>query len=359
MPIRERRMTSWLLKWATGLSTLGIFLFLTICRLEINAHVFFKNWISPLDQPAIEPLSKCFENLQGNKTFTVNITPGLPVWEDNTCFDFAQLFQSSKHPFEGSQVFHTFWSSHLTSYFDEKPMATLRSFAATQSLNYTLTVWIPTEDEERLVESEGWGLAEKTQRIRYQIIHPDTLVRGTALEPYVKEIWGRTNLLRMLVLYQYGGVWFDLDTMFIRDMSPLFEHEWIAQGGCRSDPFTGALFHFHRQSPFVCEILEGAGDLFKKNESGEDPEIFGSKLYYRVYKRLLHHQIRPWSALSWCFTDPSRCGRNSLPSMFVNIDLDKEKVGKAFAYHWRGRWNYMPGSIFKYLESMNKKKVSW
>ena len=187
----------------------------------------------------------------------------------------------------------------------------------------------------------------------------------------------RDDLLRMLVLYRHGGVWFDLDTMFVRDLAPLFEHEWIAQGSCSTgmfgNPFTGALFHFHKQSPYVCEILEGAADLFKARKQVENdgvvppkrylikgPEIFGSKLYYRIYRRVLHHGIKPWSILPWCFTDPSQCRRsNSLPSLFSEVEFDQKRVDQTFAYHWRDHWSSIPGSIFKYLDTNHRKRTNW
>ncbi|KAI8968529.1 hypothetical protein BDF20DRAFT_807081, partial [Mycotypha africana] len=339
-----------------------------LCRLEVNAHVYLRNWLSPPQPVVIEPLSSCFTNIsknspyyQGNQRFTGNFVPGLPVWEAHTCYDFAALFKTPRYPSsDRKQSFHTYWSSNTSSgNFDEKQLATLRSFTATQNVNHTLTVWIQPEDEKLLVQSENWNYIQRLQnfdRISYRVVDPVALTKNTPIEIF-KDAWrtlvddendgtGRDDLLRMLVLYQYGGVWFDLDTMFIRDLSPLFEHEWIAQGSCSTgmfgNPFTGALFHFYQKSPYVCEILEGAADLFRARveaDSGtssktqpsppkrhliKGPEIFGSKLYYRIYRRILHNGIKPWSILPWCFTDPSQCRRiNSLPSLFKNTQFEK------------------------------------
>ncbi|KAL9538889.1 hypothetical protein MBANPS3_010604 [Mucor bainieri] len=356
--------------------------FFMLCRLEVNAHVYLRNWLSPPQPVVIEPLSKCFSNLppdspyyQGNQKFSANFVPGLPVWEAHTCYDFAALFKPQRYPHNGDQLFHTYWSSNLTQEFEEKQIATLRSFSATQNTNHTLIVWIPAEDEDRLTKSESWNYLTRSQqkrdRIVYKVVQPNILVKDTAIEPFV-DTWqslvhdgndgkGRDDLLRMLVLYRYGGLWFDMDTMFVRDLAPLFEHEWIAQGSCS----TG--------SPYVCEILEGAADLFKARVQVEKglaeppkrylvtgPEIFGSKLYYRIYRRVLHHGIKPWSILPWCFTDPSQCRRsNSLPSLFSNTDFDEKRVRQTFAYHWRDRWTATPGTIFKFLDSLHKKRTNW
>lgn len=372
--------------------------FFVLCRLEVNAHIYVRNWFSPPQPLVVEPLSKCFDNIpetspyyQGNQQFSVNFVPGLPVWEAHTCYDFAALFKPQRYPHDGEKIFHTYWSSNMTNDFQDKQVSTLRSFAATQNSTHSLIVWIPEEDEERLAKSDSWNYLlksqENTNRISYQVVRPNELTKDTPIEEYV-DTWrslvakandgkGKDDLLRMLVLYRYGGVWFDLDTMFVRDLSPLFEHEWIAQGSCSTgmfgNPFTGALFHFRKNSPYVCEILEGATDLFKARiqvENGASeiqkrylvagPEIFGSKLYYRIYRRVLHHGIKPWSILPWCFTDPSQCKRsNSLPSLFSNSNFDENRVRQTFAYHWRDKWSSVPGSIFKFLDSLHAKKTNW
>lgn len=373
--------------------------FFVLCRLEVNAHVYVRSWFSPPQPLVIEPLSNCFKDVpkdspyyQGNGKFTANIVPGLPVWEAHTCYDFAALFTPQRYRFDGDQRFHTYWTSNITKNFEEKQVATLRSFAATQNANHTLTVWIPAEDEAKLATSKAWVHLTQSQKkrdqITYKVIQPDILTKDTAIEPFVDD-WresvglgndgkGRDDLLRMLVLYRHGGVWFDLDTMFVRDISPLLEHEWIAQGSCSTgmfgNPFTGALFHFKQNSPYVCEILEGASDLFKARKQVENqdselpakrylvkgPEIFGSKLYYRIYRRVLHHGIKPWSILPWCFTDPSQCRRtNSLPSLFKNTQFDENRVRQTFAYHWREKWTAVPGTIFKFLDTLHSRKTNW
>ncbi|KAI9484166.1 MAG: hypothetical protein EXX96DRAFT_561139 [Benjaminiella poitrasii] len=407
---KNRRLMINLVKYGVIAIFLGALSFFMLCRLEVNAHVYLRNWLSPPQPVVIEPLSTCFDRIpknspyyQGNQKFTANFVPGLPVWEAHTCYDFAGLFKPQRYPNNGYQLFHTYWSSNLTNKFEEKQVATIRSFAATQNVNHTLIVWIPAEDEARLSQSENWkylthAQQKKRDRIVYKVVQPEVLTKDTPIEPFV-HIWqslvhsgndgkGRDDLLRMLVLYRYGGVWFDIDTMFVRDLSPLFEREWIAQGSCSTgmfgNPFTGALFHFHESSPYVCEILEGAADLFKarlqveqnkkilssgKKEKVEEPakrylitgpEIFGSKLYYRIYRRALHHGIKPWSILPWCFTDPSQCRQsNSLPSLFSNGNFDEKRVRQTFAYHWRDRWTAIPGTIFKFLDSLHKKQTNW
>ncbi|KAI8885436.1 hypothetical protein K501DRAFT_331902 [Backusella circina FSU 941] len=375
------------------IAILSAFSFLLSCRMELNIRIYIRSWLSPPEDILIEPLSSCFDKVsnssvyyQGSSKFRPDLVPGLPVWESHTCYDFASLLKPNTS--DSYELYHTYWSSNMTG-FDEKQLATLRSFSATQkNVNHTLIVWIPAMDESALIKSSAWTHLKRQQqkeegkrrsRIIYRVIDPTLLVHDTPLETFTDK-WrqlvsedrqGKDDLLRMLVLYQFGGIWFDLNTLFVRDLSPLRGHEWMAQGNCASgtlgNPFTGALFHFNRNSPYVCEMLEGAADVFKADRKEKQrylikggSDIFGSKLYHRIYRRITHHGIRPWSGLPWCFTDPSQCNlSNSLPSLFSNSDFDEKRVNQIFAYHWREKWTATPGKLFKFIDNANHKRTNW
>lgn len=66
----------------------------------------------------------------------------------------------------------------------------------------------------------------------------------------------------------------------------------------------GALMHFHRHSPYLCSLLSvlAASPLPEKGTTA-----WGSHLYQRTLRRLLHQGIRPFEVLPWCLTDPRNC----------------------------------------------------
>ncbi|KAL0083793.1 hypothetical protein J3Q64DRAFT_1611254, partial [Phycomyces blakesleeanus] len=331
------------------------------CRLEANARVFPQEWVSPRQPQINYPLSNCL-NLPNNSPYrhgqashTISITPGVPLWRADTCYDFAGLIKPSIKPVLQDTIFHTYWSTNITG-FGDKQLDTLRSFVATQNPNSTkLFVWVPSTDTKALVFSAQWKMAQELapKRIEYRTIDHKALTQNTPLADYVDD-WRNhvynthTNqdmLLRLLVLSQYGGLWFDMDTLLVRDMGPLLEYEWISQGDCKTsmegNPFDGGLLHFKKQSPFVCEMLEVAVDQFniiKQTNTrfpvdnsqakllkltANTPETFGAQLYYGVYRNILHHHIKPWSSLPWCFTDGTMCNSaNALPKLTSESKVD-------------------------------------
>ena len=52
-----------------------------------------------------------------------------------------------------------------------------------------------------------------------------------------KKAWVDGDLIRLPLLWQYGGVWVDMDSLLTRDMSPLLEHEFVTQWDCYGSLF--------------------------------------------------------------------------------------------------------------------------
>ena len=69
-------------------------------------------------------------------------------------------------------------------------------------------------------------------RIEFVMVDWDELARGTCLEQHPEmihvdpaksgmKIQSKVNMLRLMILYQHGGVWVDTDTILLRDFRPL------------------------------------------------------------------------------------------------------------------------------------------
>ncbi|SAM00133.1 hypothetical protein [Absidia glauca] len=397
---RNKRGVLNVLRWLVIGILFALFSFLVICRLELNARLYIRQWITPTQLTESEPLSSfCFGD-QANKTTTTtstkkyayNFVPGIPVWEEYTCYDYASLLQPLPESDTAvplpTTVFHTTWSSQEQDHLTPTHLATLRSFMATQPLNSSqLIVWIHPKDEAKLISDPLWKKAANG-KTRYEV-YSDILTKGTALESSAlsaaaaletddtvnlateTNIVSTSELLKLAVLYQRGGIWFDLNTLFVRDMTPLLGHEWIAQGKCQTtmagNPFEGGgLMHFYPRSPSMCELIYGstkppstnAGHKITKTifgatgKSGGARGTRGAELYHRIYRTLLRNGIKPWSTLPWCFTDPTQCkSSNSLPSPLEQADFSPLRLRQTFAVHFAAPKKQSDlGSIYKYLQ---------
>ncbi|KAL1922186.1 uncharacterized protein VTP21DRAFT_9725 [Calcarisporiella thermophila] len=331
--------------------------FFSFYGIEITLKPRFSN----LEQLAAQPLSSCFsESGTSNTTMLpaatyVDIAPGIRINDGWDCYDFAATLQMDPRMPRSKVIYHTYWRTDLRP-FGDKQVATLRSFFATQDGNYsTLYLWTSNADlaSEPLIQQ----LASEFHS-RFHVLHysPEEVASGSPMENSSHlQLQDRSayldgDLVRLLVLYKYGGVWFDMDTLFVRDLAPLLHHEWLGQWDCYGPigfPMNGALMRFNRKSPYVCEMLS---DMARSPLPTRNSIDWGARLYYRVYRRLIKNGVRPWSVLPWCFHDSMLCrADNSMPNAFVDAEFPTERLMQVFSYHWHNQWDKKPGSLFQFL----------
>ena len=79
-----------------------------------------------------------------------------------------------------------------------------------------------------------------------KIVDYDQLAQGTELANSdllrIKDTkaWVDGDLVRLLVLWAYGGLWVDMDSLLTRDLAPLLEHEFVTQWDCYGESLDGS-----------------------------------------------------------------------------------------------------------------------
>lgn len=305
---------------------------------------------------------------------------------DMDCYDFAATIQSphqSHHPtFVPSDDrihYHTYWRVDLAP-FGERQEYMLKSFFATQNVyNTRLIMWsngdlsvypilqkytarFPDAFELRVADIKG--LARETP-----------LDGSSLLNSNDKKAWLDGDLVRLLVVWTYGGVWIDMDSLLTRDLSPLLEHEFVTQWDCygtslflvflrrcRADlpsihadkPYmalNGALMHFHKRSPYLCEAFHIMATSSPPHPGSTD---WGALLYLKLWRRLLAAHIPPFKILPFCFSDARACRLdNRLPDPFepdrssgtwtMGLGLEAggaldQALGDVFSVHLHNQW---------------------
>lgn len=369
----QRQILIVVLKWIGTALAVGVLLFFTLFGIDFNPHVSLKAPFASTRPSSGALSSTCFANYVPEESLNqpYGIIPSVPVIEEHTCYEYAALLKSNSTPPLPSVIYHTFWSSRFTSFSDDQ-VASLRSFIATQSSSATLYLWISAEDHAVLKQSKSWQTISTPHRIDIKIIDSETesLIHDTPLASswQLHNINEIKHLLRLATLYRYGGVWFDLEVLFLRDMAPLLGQEWLSQAHCLESSYSstsgsryeGVFLHFFKGSPYLCEMMTEANAQLTHTSPLHQLPSLGSHLYARIYHRLLEHRMQTWAVLPWCFTDPSQClAKNSLPSVFRNARFDNNMLSSVFAYHWHKSWTSSPGSIYKFLVSQHKESVAW
>lgn len=215
---------------------------------HIELSFYSRDWINREVAP-VRPLSGCFEadrvssmynvteNVYGPRRTEVQAGMGMRMGLD--CYDFAGTIQKTgRSSTEGGARtnFHTYWRTDLAP-FGPRQEWMLKSFFATQDLGTAkLTLWSNGDLSHNSILASY--LSKYPAQFALSIVDIPDLARGTELEGSEllgskdKKAWTDGDLVRLLLLWNFGGVWVDMDSLLTRDLEPLLEHEFVTQWDC-------------------------------------------------------------------------------------------------------------------------------
>lgn len=328
---------------AAGLIVLGIFL-LWEPYLEL---IWYPRWWVRQEIETIPPLAGCFDPervsprynvtdaLYGPRHTEVHAGMRMPLGID--CYAFAGTIPHPPNnsrtgiplPREQRTHFHTYWRYDLAP-FDERQEWMFKSFFATQDPDSSVMVLWSNGDLSGNEVLQKW-LRRYPDALVLREVDFSELARGTALEGssmlqvHDKRAWVDGDLIRLLVLWAYGGVWVDMDELLTRDLTPLLEHEFVTQWDCiekKYQPFNGAVMRFRQYSPYLCEAFHIMAAAAPPRKGSND---WGSLLYLKLWRRLVAAGVPPFRVLPWCFTDGRACTRDlQFPDPFTPDPADAQ-----------------------------------
>ncbi|GAA5907685.1 uncharacterized protein JCM6883_001859 [Sporobolomyces salmoneus] len=364
-----------LLKWSiVSLLALAL-LFWWKYELHIELQLYSRGWIKETILPIVPTSSStCFSPSQISSTLyntTLASSPsyvelhagiGMPLGRD--CYDFASTIPEKPHSnmvLPQETIIHLYWRNDLLP-LGPRQIALLESILYTQDERTTRIIFWTNAEFPRIVENlpSLQPLLERfPSRLQVKRVDKKELARGTPmdgseyLELADQQAWVDGDLVRVLVLYQFGGIWIDFDTILTgkRDLRVLLEHEWVTQWDCYDkvyQPLNGAMMHFYQNSPYLCEMLYIMATSPPPTKNSVD---WGSRLYSKLWRSLVSRSIKPFQVLPFCFTDGVSCRLdNRLPDPFGEKKAEKkwgkgrweeleDKVGKVWAIHLHNRWD--------------------
>ncbi|KAF8439003.1 glycosyltransferase family 32 protein [Boletus edulis BED1] len=348
----------------------GLFLY----EPHIELAFYSREWIQDQITP-IEPLLGCFNPDRVSPHYNVSkyvygpkrteVHAGVPMRFDMDCYDFAATIQSPDSSHDPTFLtpndrihYHAYWRVDLAP-FGERQEYMLKSFFATQNVDNTrLIMW--SNGDLNVYPIIRKYLAQFPDAFELRVADVEALARGTPLDGTSllnlndKKAWIDGDLVRLLVVWTYGGVWIDMDSLLTRDLAPLLEHEFVTQWDCYDKPYlalNGALMHFHKHSPYLCEAFHIMATSSPPHPGSTD---WGSLLYLKLWRRLLAAHIPPFKILPFCFSDARACRLdNRLPDPFepdrssrkwtMGLGLEAgggldQTLSKVFSVHLHNQW---------------------
>ncbi|KAF9066814.1 hypothetical protein BDP27DRAFT_1329793 [Rhodocollybia butyracea] len=289
----------------------------------------------------VKPLAGCFNRPSRRYNVTeslysprlTDVHAGLEMRFGLDCYEFAGTVRSParpKSPHLPRTQFHTYWRFDLVP-FGPRQEYMLKSFFATQNLATSqLVLWSNGDLSGNTILKEylhKYGDAFAVREVNVTLLaigtelDPDNSAQQKLFAPAYSlsdsKAWLDGDLIRLLLLWNYGGVWVDMDFLLTRDLEPLLEHEFVTQWDCydkKYTPLNGALMRFHVHSPYLCEAFHIMATDSPPRPHSTD---WGSTLYLKLYRRLMRAGVKPFKVLPWCFTDGRSCRLdNRLPDPF-------------------------------------------
>ena len=126
--------------------------------------------------------------------------------------------------------------------------------------------------------------------IKYQKLNLDQFFNNT----FLNEWWSSNVLaqqsyfreahladaLRLQLLYEYGGVYSDLDTIVIKNLSPLRKYSGVGTLNNQVIEIGNGFMHFYKNHDFILYVLKQFASIYNPSRwDGAGPKLINSSLY--------------------------------------------------------------------------------
>jgi hypothetical protein len=254
--------------------------------------------------------------------------------------------------------------------FSVKQALGVKSFLATQDLeNSELLLWLDGESGYA-GHHENPLLKPYIPFVRVRRFDAEVEARDTPLEGKRKlyrevSLAGRSDFVRFVLLFKYGGIYADIDTMFLRDMQILlrnrqFQGEFCYRWSAHMSYANTAVLRLRPHSETANKLLERCGNI---------RSCLPRKLLQFGYNRDLDLLVLPCSFFDplWPHSDGQDSYEEAPFHEFadffrrfnwrfrpkVTIQSYRDFFPGAFAYHWHNFWD-APESKDSYFGLFNQ-----
>lgn len=276
-----------------------------------------------------------------------------PLYYDiDACLAFLRSLPNIDSLESETMDFHLYWKTVRP--FGRKQLLPIKSFIATQPLNqFRLNLW-SNSDLTKSPLLKPW-----LRFINFRLYDPVEETKGTLLESSAQAraddtfVYSGGDIFRALILHKYGGVYVDMDSVFLRAFSPLFGAEFMYKWSFQPTAISSAVMWLKKQSPLSAELLRGILELPQggTNWGCENNVRAHSKLKFRVFPCAFFNP--EWQIK----LTPDQKARLSVPAVtfepFIIHEFSHEMYTGSFTWHWHNRWEspVQPGCKFELLEA--------
>jgi len=280
---------------------------------------------------------------------------------DNVDLGIEQLENFKHEKYNDNTIYHVYWYGKL----GRKQNLCIRSYLATQNLtNTVLWVWLDNDTYDLNTD------LIHHKNIYYKRYNPNIEAIDTPFIDYKlldqrMNLKFRSDIARILFLYKYGGIYFDLDMILLRDLNPLLQDEFCYSWSYLKKGNNGILRL--KKGSILCK------NIIQKYKSSPSPFYLHNQKFFLGYNHRyiftedIHILCYPCILFDpvWILLDKKIISKYSKLSNFddffksTNEDVSTFFNNVIFAYHWHSRNNMTVerGSYFDKFEKLLQKKL--
>ena len=294
-------------------------------------------------------------NIEDNKDLYIDYRKGIQF--------LKQIYDEDYSYPEDVTNFHVY-----TEFKNSKELLVLESFLATQNLKKTkLVIW----SDYDISSHPGIQPYKDLDCLQFKLYDPYEEAKGTPVEgvsqlaAHDTKYYLRSDLLRVLAGYKYGGVWVDMDIVFLRDFKPILDQEYMYQWGGETDfenqGACASVLSLFKESEFATELLKELVTM----PVIPDSTIWGKDMFAQLRKRYSKFTIFPSTFFNteWLISKVSvEDSVKADEAMFTKpVEDDSFLFLDAFAWHWHNSSNkdkeIVENSKFDLLHRRTKQKL--
>jgi hypothetical protein len=289
--------------------------------------------------------------------------PELYSTDVDICLSFLKNIKDENYNYPSIPTnFHVY-----TDVKNEKQVMVIKSFLATQNLQHTiLNVWT---DEDI---SNNELVKPFLKYINFKVYNPAIEFKDTPLENKQQyenakdqKHWAQSGILRLLLLYKYGGIWADMDMVLLRDFKPILDNEFAYMW----ENFTDfGMINSHNYGP--CAALLGGirGSNFTRECMTEllntpvqlNSPCFDYPLMAKVYRRL-KFTVFPSVFFNTEWQMKPDVSKPIIEGWWKKNDYSNRLYLDAFSWHWhnsgQGRKPIEEGCKFDLLTKLTNQRL--
>jgi hypothetical protein len=278
------------------------------------------------------------------------------------CLEFLKNVKDEDYHYPAEKVKFHIYSEIRT----EKELMAIKSYLATQNLDKTeLIVWSDFDISDNPL------IQPYKKYVTFKVYDPIKEAVGTPLKGNKKLkmkdplYYLQSDLARILLLYKYGGVWYDMDVILLRDFKPILDQEYMyAWGGNLDFAKEGAcatVIAGKAKSEFMTKLLK----QLLKTKAKPGSVCWGKKMFAKIYQKYKFN-IFPCTFFNteWCINSKHPSFGDEIESrwFFNPLNNDAHLFLDAFAWHWHNSskktCRVFSGSKFDLLTKVTERKLA-